>query len=116
MRPWTTSVEARDGIPNATLEAAEQVAARLRNWPLRLGARFLVAEAEGRPDEYVLEQALEASATPEPALPAGGPAYHWADLFGALLGVRRHAAARSYKTHSRPLGTRRVTSGRRCVR
>jgi hypothetical protein len=55
----------KDGIPVAPLEAVEPVDVRHQELALRIGARFLVPDTPGRPDEYVLEQALEVSGTPE---------------------------------------------------
>jgi hypothetical protein len=56
---------ARDGIPTAPLEAAQPMDSRRQEIALLIGARFLVPEAPGRPDVYVLEQALDLSSAPE---------------------------------------------------
>lgn len=55
----------RDGTVVPSLEAVESVPARQQQLALRIGARFLVPDAPGRSDEYVLDQALELSSTPE---------------------------------------------------
>jgi hypothetical protein len=56
---------AREGMLAPSLEAADAIPPRQQDLALRLGARFLVPDASGRPDEYVLDQALELSSSPE---------------------------------------------------
>lgn len=55
----------RDGLSNAPqLEELEPLQPRRQERAVRIGARFLVPDASGRPDEYVLEQALDLSSDP----------------------------------------------------
>jgi hypothetical protein len=55
----------KDGTLLPSMEAGEPSSARQQDLALRIGARFCVPEDSQRPDEYMLDQALELSSSPE---------------------------------------------------
>jgi hypothetical protein len=55
----------REGMLVPSLDAVDAISPRQQDLVLRFGARFLVPDASGRPDEHVLDQALELSSSPE---------------------------------------------------